>query len=69
MPLTFCNVGSTNIVRKVGGSTEVRRHLKELGFVEGSSVTVVSQISGNMIVSIKGCRIAIDKAMAVKIAV
>ena len=49
---------------RIGGKDEVRRHLEELGFVTGGLVTVVSEAAGNMIVNVKGARIAIGREMA-----
>ena len=59
--------GEPGIIKKVGGKEETRRFLENLGFVEGSEVTVVSEIGGNMIVNIKDSRVAIGKDMANKI--
>ena len=42
-------------------------HLAELGFVVDSDVTVVSEISGNLILQVKDSRIALDKTMANRI--
>lgn len=67
MPLVFANVGEENIIRKVGGSAEVKKHLEDLGFVVGGNVTVVSAIAGNLIVNVKDSRIAISREMAGKI--
>ena len=67
MPLTLANVGEDNIIKKVGGRPEVKKHLENLGFVQGATVTVVSEISGNMIVNVKEARVAIGKDMANKI--
>lgn len=69
MPLTYANIGKPNIIRKIGGTSQVRTHLENLGFVPGSCVTVISTISGNLIVSIKESRIAISREMASKIMV
>ena len=69
IPLTFADVGKEHIIRKVGGNSEVRAHLENLGFVPGGVVTVISTNGGNMIVEIKGARIAIGKDMANKIIV
>ena len=33
MPLTLASVGEENIIRKVGGNPEVKKHLEDLGFV------------------------------------
>ena len=67
MPLTLARAGETNIIRKVTGRDEVRRHLAELGFVVGAPVTVVNEIAGNMILSVKDSRIALDRDMATRI--
>lgn len=67
MPLTMAAKGETNYIRKVGGKEETRRFLENLGFTAGSAVSVVSEISGNVIVSIKDSRVAISREMANKI--
>ena len=69
MPLTMMNTGEPNIIKKIGGKEETRRFLENLGFVTGATVTVVSEIGGNMIVNIKDTRVAIGKDMANKIMV
>ena len=69
MPLSMMNVGETKEVLRVKGKDETRQFLENLGFVEGSEVTVVSKISGNLIVHIKDSRIAIDQTMANRILV
>ena len=69
MPLTFATAGEENIIKKVGGKTDVRSHLENLGFVPGGSVTVISDIGGNLIVNVKESRIAINREMASKIMV
>ena len=69
MPLTIAPVGEEAMIRRVGGNSDVRAHLETLGFVPGSSVTVVSTIGGNLIVNVKESRVAISKEMAGKIMV
>lgn len=69
MPLTMAKPGETNYIRKITGKDGVRQHLSELGFVVGACVTVVSEIGGSMILSVKDCRIALDKNMANRIMV
>ena len=69
MPLTFCMAGEENIIKKIGGKDEVKKHLESLGFVVGGSITVVSAIGGNVIVNVKGSRVAISDDMAIKIMV
>ena len=69
MPLTMAKAGEANIIRKVGGKGEAMRFLENLGFVAGADIMVVSQIGGNLIVTVKGARVAINKDMANKIMV
>ena len=67
MPLTLADIGTEQLIRKVGGSPEVRKHLEDLGFVAGGSATVVSALGGNVIVKVKESRVAISEEMARKI--
>ncbi|MBO4678779.1 MAG: ferrous iron transport protein A [Lachnospiraceae bacterium] len=69
MPLTFAVPGEANIVKRVGGNDEVRKHLADLGFVVGSEVAVVTSMCGNVIVNVKDSRIAISEEMARRIMV
>lgn len=69
MPLTMAKVGESNSIKKVGGKTEIRQFLESLGFVPGSHVTVITEIAGNVIVSVKESRVAISREMAGKIMV
>jgi ferrous iron transport protein A len=69
MPLTVASVGEHYLIKKINGKEEVRRFLENLGFIAGASVSIISEISGNVIVMIKDSRIAISKEMAQKIIV
>ncbi|MGN0683775.1 MAG: ferrous iron transport protein A [Oscillospiraceae bacterium] len=69
MPLTMVNPGEESIIRRVGGNPETRKFLENLGFVAGGTVTVISEISGNVIVNVKDSRVAVSKEMAQKIMV
>ena len=67
LPLTMANIGEEYVIRRIGGNAEIKRHLESLGFTVGGKVTVVTSLSGNVIVDIKGSRVAIGKDMATKI--
>lgn len=67
MPLALAVIGEENIIRRVGGSPEVKKHLEDMGFVSGGTATVVSALGGNVIVKIKETRVAISEEMARKI--
>ena len=67
MPLMIANPGEENVIRRVGGSPEMKKHLEDLGFVAGGTVTVLNTIGGNLIVKVKESRVAISREMASKI--
>lgn len=69
MPLTLADIGEENIIKKIGGKPEVKKHLESLGFVVGGNVTVINTLGGNVIVNVKEARIAISREMAQKIMV
>ena len=60
MPLMLAGIGEENTIKKIGGSPEIKKHLEDLGFVVGGSVTVVNALGGNVIVNVKESRVAIS---------
>ncbi len=69
MPLVFANVGEPNIIKKVGGNPETRKHLENLGFVPGGEVTIITMTGSNLIVNVKEARVAVSDELARKIMV
>ena len=69
MPLTMAQPGEYGLIKKVGGRPETRQFLENLGFVAGGRVSVISKIGGNLIVEVKGARVAVNQDMAAKIMV
>ncbi len=69
IPLVFANSGEEQVIKKIGGSEEVRHHLANLGFNVGGTVTVINSLCGNVIVKVKESRIGISEEMARKIMV
>ena len=67
MPLNYAQPGEENIIKRIGGTPEVKRHLENLGFVVGGAVTVINTVAGNVIVKVKETRVAISEEMARKI--
>ncbi len=67
LPLTMTNIGETRRIVALHGIDKVRRFLANMGFVEGSSISVVSELNGNLIVNVKDARVALSKSMAAKI--
>ena len=68
IPLTLAGTDE-HVIKKIGGSSEVRSHLSDLGFVPGGKVKVVSSLNGDVIVSVKDSRIALSRELATKIMV
>ncbi len=69
MPLSLAETNTEQIIRKVGGSPEIRQHLENLGFTVGETVTLVNTLGGNVIVKVKESRVAIGEDLARKIMV
>ena len=57
MPLVLANIGEENLIYRVGGSPEVKKHLADIGFVPGGKVSVVSSIGDSIIVKVKEARV------------
>lgn len=69
LPLTLATPGEDNLIKKVGGKAEMKKHLEDMGFVVGGTVSVVNEIGGNVIVNVKNSRVALSREMVQKIMV
>lgn len=69
MPLHLANIGEANTIKRIGGKPELKKHLENLGFTAGGTVTVLSSMGGNIIVNVRESRVAIGKDMARRIMV
>ncbi len=67
IPLSYANPGEVNIIRKIGGTPEVRKHLENLGFTVGGAAVVITSMNGNVIVKVRETRVAINDEMARRI--
>lgn len=67
MPLAMVQIGEEYTIKKINGKDDTKKFLEKLGFVTGAAITVVSELSGNMIVNVKDTRVAISKLMANRI--
>ncbi len=67
LPLTYVKTGDMAKVLKVSGKDMVRKHLADLGFVDGAIVTVISSHDGDIILNVKDSRLAVTREMADKI--
>ena len=67
MPLCFAEVGEPQIIKRIGGNPEIKKHLEDLGFHIGGEIRVINTIGGNLIVNVKDCRVAVSRELANKI--
>lgn len=69
MPISLAEMNKLYVIKRITGKDETRRHLANLGFVEGAEVKVVQSIDGNLIVEVKDVRVALDESLARRILV
>nr|WP_041671023.1 FeoA family protein [Acetobacterium woodii] len=69
MPLAIAKVGEINTIKRINGQDETKRFLENLGFIVDDPITVISKMGGNIIVTVKGTRVAISQNMANRIIV
>jgi ferrous iron transport protein A len=62
--LSYSEIGKSTCIKKIGGTAKSKRRLETLGFTIGSMVTVVSELTGSLIVNVKDSRIAISRELA-----
>ncbi len=67
MPLIYAEKGEPQIIRRIGGSPEVRKHLENLGFHVGGEASVINALGENLIVKVKESRVAVSDELARKI--
>lgn len=69
IPLSLAEKEEPQIIKKIGGSPEVKQHLENLGFNIGGEVLIVNTLGENIIVKVKEARVAISDELARKIMV
>ena len=69
IPLCLAEPGETQIIKKIGGTPEIKQHLETLGFNVGGEVTIVNTLGENIIVKVKESRVAVSDGLARKIMV
>ncbi len=67
MPISMGTVGQSYVIRRISGNSQVKAHLRALGFNEGASVQLISQLQGDVILHVKDTRIAINQEQALHI--
>ncbi len=56
-------------VKQLRAGGELGRHLQDMGFLPGEPISVVAHFDGNVIVNVKGTRVALSEQMAQSIMV
>ena len=69
LPLSLAEPGEAQIIKKIGGSPEIKQHLEDLGFHIGGEVVVMNTLGENIIVKVKEARVAISDGLARRIMV
>ncbi len=69
MPLNLADAGEELIIRKVGGTPDVKKHLEDMGFTVGESINIITELGGNIIVKVKESRVALSNELARRIMV
>ena len=69
IPLCMADAGEPQIIKRIGGSPEVKKHLENLGFNVGGEALIVNTLGDNVIVKVKEARVAISDELARKIMV
>ncbi|MBR4375720.1 MAG: ferrous iron transport protein A [Spirochaetia bacterium] len=53
IPLTFAEKNTPYFIKRIQGKDEARRHLNNLGFIEGEEISVINELAGNLIIAVK----------------
>ena len=69
IPLSLAEPEKELTIKKIGGNTEIRQHLENLGFTVGGTVTLINVLGENVIVKVKESPVAIGADMARRIMV
>lgn len=64
MPLTMLPLGKEAIINVCNAKESTKKFLEGLGILPGASISVISEMSGSLIVSIKGARVALNRGVA-----
>jgi ferrous iron transport protein A len=64
MPLTMLPMGKEAIINVCNAKESTKKFLEGLGLIPGASISIVSEMSGNLIVNIKGARVALNRGIA-----
>lgn len=64
MPLTMLPFGNEAIIHVCNSKETTKKFLESLGIIPGATISIVSEMNGNLIVNIKGSRVALNRGVA-----
>ena len=64
MPLTMLSSGREAKIIACKAEDSTKKFLEALGIIPGVNISVISRIKGNLIVCVKGTRLALNKGIA-----
>lgn len=67
MPLLLLKPGEKRLITKILGKRDIRKRIQEMGLIEGDSIEILSYLTGNVIVFVKGTKLALSNEVASKI--
>jgi len=67
MPLNWLRPDTTGYVKCIRGHDGTCRHLRSLGLTEGEPVRLTHRNGKNVIIAVRGCRLALDESLALRI--
>lgn len=67
MSLALAPKGQEVFVMKCITEDKTKHHLENLGIVSGAAITPVFESSGDIVIRIKGCKLAINRELASRI--
>ncbi|WHH58717.1 FeoA family protein [Petroclostridium sp. X23] len=67
MPLTMLSFGVEAVIKICNARETTKKFLEGLGIIPGTKISVISENGGNVIISVKGTRLAINKGVAQKL--
>lgn len=69
MALTMARDGETITIQRFLGKEEVVTRLRDLGFIPGEKIEVISSNQSGMVVLVRGVKLALDRSLAARIMV
>ncbi len=67
MPITLEEVGAVVTIKRISGNDEAKSHLADLGFVVGTTVTIINKLGNSVILQVHESRVALSESMARRI--